>query len=88
MLDCMDTVKFISVLNLKILYFLLFRRQINQEIQYTLKLNRLNWKDSWNVFKQNGAFKSNPNHKKLEVQSSGPSKTVISRNNGETEKNL
>ena len=88
MLDCMDTVEFISILNLKILHFLLFRRQINQEIQYTLKLNRLYWKDSWNVVKQKGAFKSNTNHKKLEFQSSGPSKTVISRNRGEIEKNL
>lgn len=88
MLDCMDTVKFISILNLKILYFLLFHRQINQEILYTLKLNRLYWKESWNVFKQKGAFKSNPNHKKLEFQSSGPSKTVISRNSGEIRKHL
>ena len=56
---------------------------MNQEILYTLKLNRLYWKDSWNVFKQKGAFKSNPNHKKLEFQSSGPSKTVISRNSAE-----
>ena len=88
MLDCMDTVEIISILNLKILHFLLFRRQINQEIQYTLKLNRLYWKYSWNVFKQKGAFTSNPNHKKLEFRSSGPSKTVISRNGGEIEKRL